>query len=296
MKAITYFNLGLLALALATFSCKKDNENEPDTFAADQRVAQDDNRAENEEEDVAGIEDEIMSKSSVNFGRVATDTTFPYENCATVTVVPRSNGNPGTVTVDFGNGCTGQDQRVRKGKIIWTFTDRLMKPGAVIVTTFQNYAVKNKNATQFVSIDNSSTKTTTNTSASEPLATGAIVTFSRSLNMKFINEDGSVFTRQGTRNLEWQLVELGNRWDNIYTLKAGSQITGVDRVGRNYTKTAITDVVRKAECALLGYFKPVSGQVKIENDNKTKIVDFGNGTCDGEITVTINGRVRKTRW
>lgn len=296
MKSITYFNLGILALCIAIFSCRKDRENDPDTFLSDQRVAQDDSRAENETEDIEGIQDEIMSQTSVNFGRVAADTSYKYDGCATVTIVRRSGGNPGTITADFGSGCVGADGRTRKGKIIWTYTDRIRKPGAIVVTTFENYAVKNKNASQFIMVGNTSKKTTTNTSQAEPVSNGAAVAFTRELDMKFTNEDGTNFSHKGTKFVEVKLGVLGDRWDNVHILKQGSQITGTDRVGRNFTKTALTDVIRKAECAKLGFYRPVSGQIKIENDNKTKIIDFGDGTCDSEVTVTINGKVRKTRW
>jgi hypothetical protein len=259
MKSITYFNLSILALCITVFSCRKDKENDPDTFLSDQRVAQDDSRAENETEDIEGIQDEIMSQSSVNFGRVAADTSFKYESCATVTIVRRSGENPGTITADFGSGCVGADGRTRKGKIIWTYTDRIRKPGAIVVTTFDNYAVKNKNAAQFIMVGNSSKKTTTNTSQAEPVADGATVTFTRKPEMNFTIEDGITFSQTGTKYVEVKLGVLGDRWDNIHILKAGSQVTGTDRMGRNFTKTAITDVVRKAECAKLGFYKPVSG-------------------------------------
>lgn len=286
--------MGLLALSISVFSCKKDNE-EADTFSSDIQVAKDENIADNEGEDIAGIQEEIMSKNNVNFGRIVTSDTFNYENCAVVTIIRKTETSPGTVTVDFGSGCIGNDGRTRKGKIIWTYTDRYLNPGAVINTTFQDYGVKNQGASDFTMVDNTSTKTTTNTSATPPIQTGAIVNFTRVLDMKFKLPGSNVITQNGTKYLEWNLGELGIRYDNVYTLKVGSQIQGIDRKGRNYTKTVISNVVRKAECALSGFFKPVSGEVKIENENKTKIINFGDGNCDGDVSVTINGKIRKTR-
>ena len=114
--------------------------------------------------------------------------------------------------------------------------------------------------------------------------------------MKINFSDGASFTQQGTKNIKLELNVLGNRWDNVHTVLAGSVVTGIDRRGRTYTWTATSDIVRKSACALQGIYKPVSGVLTIANDSKTKVIDFGNGNCDNEVTVTINGKIRKIRW
>jgi hypothetical protein len=293
MKTTSYFRLAILGLAISTFGCKKDDK-DPDTFTADQEVAVDGNRVETETEDVSEIEDDIMAKESVNFGRVNTgDTvTYPY-GCGTFTVVRKGNNSTGKVTVNFGTGCVGDDGKTRKGIIEWTFTDRIRKPNAVIVTSFINYGVKKPGGEDFVMIDNASKKTTTNNSQTESANTLII---KRDLDMKLNFSDGASFTQQGTKNIKLELNVPGNRWDNVHTVLTGSSLTGIDRRGRNYTWTATSDIVRKSACALQGIYKPVSGVLTIANDSKTKVIDFGNGNCDNEVTVTINGKIRKIRW
>lgn len=61
--------------------------------------------------------------------------------------------------------------------------------------------------------------------------------------------------------------------------------TGINREGLSYTSTynAVT-VDRGCE-----YGYPVSGTVTIESDNGTSVIDYGDGTCDNKITVTIEG-------
>ena len=96
--------------------------------------------------------------------------------------------------------------------------------------------------------------------------------------------------------MEVNVGQLGNRWDNIYITKAGSKQSGIDRKGREYNMEVNVDVVRKAECALAGIYKPVSGQITISHETKTKVVNFGNGICDNTVDITINGKKTKTRW
>jgi len=293
MKTISFFRFALLGLAISTIGCKKDKDKDPDTFEADRQVAVDGNRADFESDDVSGLVEDIMNNSASTFARTSAsnDTSFSYD-CATVTVVKKGQNLTGNVTVNFGDGCTGRDGRLRKGISKWTFTDRLKIPNAVIVTTFQDYGVKKPTVEDFVMIDNSSSKTTRNIGAVE---SSQSMSLKRDIDMKMNLPDGISFTQKGTKNITVTGLS-GDRWTRIHTVLAGSQLTGIDRKGRNYTWTATTDIVRKGECAKQGFYKPVSGILTMVNDAKTKVMDFGNGDCDGEVTVSVNGKERRTRW
>jgi hypothetical protein len=200
--------------------------------------------------------------------------------------------------MNFGTtGCLCIDGRRRKGKITSVFTDRIKTEGAVINTSYENYGVTRRGSSDFIMFDNSSTKKTTTTSAPELIIDNSILGISREVNMKLVLPEGSNFSYSGIREMVWNLGQLANRWDNVYITKAGSTQSGVDRKGRNYTMIVDTDVVRKAECAYnFGIYKPVSGQITIQHDTKTKGVYFGDGACDNSVDVTINGRKTRTRW
>jgi len=291
MKTTSFIRIAIFGLALTTFGCKKDKDSEPDTFAADNQVAVDGNRADHESDDVSGLEEEIMGNNKISFARTAVGDSIYKDSCATITIVKKGNNPTGKVTVDFGTGCIGKDGRMRKGIIEWTFTNRIRIPGAVVKTSFKGYGIKKATGDEYVMIDNSSSKITTNVGSSE---SDASISLKREINMKMLLSDGTTFTHAGTKNIT--VTGLNDRWTRIHTVLAGSQIIGTDRKGRAYTQTATTDIVRKGACALQGYYKPVSGIMTITHDNKTKIVNFGNGDCDGEVLVTINGKLRKTRW
>jgi len=283
-----------------TASCKKDDENTDAGFTADQEVTKDQNQTDNEVEDISAMQDDLMASNETKlYARVAVvDTTYtiPFDSCATVTIIPKGTNPTGKISVNYGTGCQGRDGRYRKGIIEWTFTDRIRKPGAVLTTKFISYGVKKTNSDSYIMVDNASTKITTNMSSNEPIPGNTTFQLRRDIGMKLIFPDNSTFSFLGTKDLVWDLGVLGYRWDNVYTMKAGSNLTGVDRKNRNYTMTVNTDVVRKASCSLAGVFKPVSGKLTITHDAKTKVVDFGDGTCDNSVSVTINGKITRTRW
>ncbi len=301
MNKILGFCFATLVAGSFLSSCKKDNEL-PNTFNEDQQVNMDQNQADNEAEDVSNLEDQVMdaNESVLMNGRLAADSGLvrflDSNNCATVTIIPKGTNPTGKVTVDFGTGCLCKDGRTRKGKISWTFTDKIRKQGAVVVTSYQDYGVTKRGATEFVMIDNNSSKTTTNTSSPAILTDNAVIRITREINMAMKFEDGQSFVYQGNKVMEWNLGLLGNKWDNIQTTLVGSGLAGTDRKGRNYTMTVNSNVVRKSQCAYMGIYKPVSGVITITHDSKTKVVDFGDGNCDSNVDVTISGKKTRTRW
>lgn len=302
MKTVLKMFVAASLFGLVNTSCKKEME---DTFGTDQLVAVDQNQAENEADDVGNIEDQTLEANASATGRVAVEgVLFDSSSCAQVTITPRQiDGNGGLISkgkiiIDFKDGCMCKDGRMRKGKIISEFTNRLRVPGAVVTTSFLGYGVTKKGGSEYVLFDEGCSKTTTNTSI-EPMASpNHAVMLKRDVVMNLTLPGGAKISHTGTRNVKWELFDLSNRWDNVFTIFAdGSNQTGIDRKGRSYTLTVDKDLVRKAECAYkFGVYKPVSGQVTIKHENKTKVVDFGSGTCDNTVEVTINGKKTRTRW
>lgn len=292
-----FLKIAFVFLMLSAVSCRKDDD-ETAPSLSEQQVAIDENQVQNESDDVTAIQDDVMGRDGVSFGRVAaaTDTSFSWESCATVTVVPRGNNATGKITVDFGTGCAGPDGRIRKGKLEWTFTSRLREPGAIIVTRFMDYGVKRAQADAFVMVDNASTLTTTNENTQPFNPSSPVLNLRRDISMILRFSDNTTFSRSGTRSVTWDLGAPGNRWDNVYTIRAGSSVSGKDRQGRAYTATVRTDVIRKTACALLGVYKPVSGIVDLVREGKTMTLDYGNGVCDQTVLVTRNGKSVRTRW
>ncbi len=53
-----------------------------------------------------------------------------------------------------------------------------------------------------------------------------------------------------------------------------------------WTSAIVKPVIRKFTCRWA-----VKGQVKIKRNTRTSLLDYGNGTCDDQATLTINGNV-----
>ncbi|HYE56755.1 MAG TPA: hypothetical protein VD996_18035, partial [Chitinophagaceae bacterium] len=72
-----------------------------------------------------------------------TDGTDTVPACVTITVTHFNPPQtfPVKVVLDFGNGCTGRDGRLRKGKIITVYSGPLIFPGSMVETSFDGYSV-----------------------------------------------------------------------------------------------------------------------------------------------------------
>lgn len=300
MKSVLKIFVAASLAGLTFSSCRKDLE---DSFESDQLVALDHNQAENETDDVGNMEDQTLEANagSLKAGRIAVDgISFDSNSCAKVTIIPRDEnvvGSKGKITIDFGSGCLCKDGRMRKGKIISEFTDRFRVKGAVIITSYDGYGVTKKGGLEYMMFDNSSEKTTTTLDAPASIEDNSTILFRRVVNMKFTMPDGSAFSNSGDREVKLELGKLGNRYDNVHTILAGvSESQGTDRKGMPFFVKVDKDVVRKAECSLQDVFKPVSGQITIKHTEKTKVVNYGNGNCDNNVDITINGRTRTVSW
>jgi len=311
--------VALFASLFIYFSCKKETDNKPNPNPIDttknpidstkhtsrdslrmdsifnvvEQMVKEDCQIDNEIEDIAGMQDEIMIKGGINFGRIAADTIrFKYESCADVKVVPKTTTSSGLVIVDFGSGCRSQnDQRIRKGIVRWTYTQKLHEKGAVLETRFVNYKVKRNSNYDSAIFENSCAITTTNLDTN---STGFIL--KRDILLDISYGDGSSFSTQGTQNLAVSLGEIAFKWDNTSILKQGSSLSGKDRKGKTFTKTATTDIVRKGDCAIAGKFRPFSGIMTYQEAATIRTVNFGTGSCVGDVITTMNGKTKKSFW
>ncbi|MCW3128388.1 MAG: hypothetical protein JWO03_4046, partial [Bacteroidetes bacterium] len=158
--------------------------------------------------------------------------------CATITISPNDTVSfPKTVTLDFGNGCTGPDGVTRKGIMTCVYTGRFHTAGTTVTVTFQNYSV-NGNALEgtFV-ISNTSSAGAMNLSTQ---VTGGRVTKS----------DGTSFTWAGTRSLT---QTAGNSTPTVLTddeYTYSGTTTGVNFKSKNFTTTS-QDVVLRTGCKYL---------------------------------------------
>lgn len=259
MKASTISLLAMMLVLLS--SCRKDKEDEP-TIDLDYTSASDNARAEDVFSDMLAQVDKAVEANGLR------DLCEP-------TVTFDTTSAPRTITLDFGTvNCTAVNGRLRRGRILVSYTGRYRDVGTVITITPENYHV-NDNLVQ-------GTKTVTNLG---PNGEGQLQ-FSVSVNGSLTAADGSwTATHVANRTRTW-IAGQGTPGlsDDVYLITGGG--SGVNRNGQAYS-VSITSALRVAlDCPTI-----TQGTVQVTPSGRpVRIIDYGNGTCDSSFTVTVNGQ------
>ncbi len=127
--------------------------------------------------------------------------------------------------------------------------------------------------------------TRTEVNATESTEDAPKFTINEEVSITFL--DGSIASRTATRTRTWN--RAANPLQDSWTI-TGSAI-GTSRKGVDYVMTITKALVFKRACAIESKVViPVEGTKEIVTDAKKITMDFGNGTCDTTVTITVNGR------
>ena len=148
-------------------------------------------------------------------------------------------------------------------------------PEAKVVTTTEDYFIND------VKLEGTRTLTNVqNSTASAPrfnvvLANGKAT---------FPNE----LTATRESNITWQWNHAANPSEDNLQIEMSSTASGITREGRNYEVMLLEDLVYKRHCGIA-----VQGIKKYIIDGTKEItIDYGDGTCDKTMTITVNGITR----
>ena len=288
----------LLLLSLFVLACRKDDP-APSTDS-DTTSASDDAIAETIVNDLEAVGAEAAENqgSLTNF-KSASGTAISLANCATVSIVNK------IITVDFGTSCLCNDGRTRSGKLIYDFSAsspstaiRYRNPGFDMKLSSQNYVVDGYSVT----ITSKQVKNTTPLTLPTGLNPGTNLTWSINSNISIVKpSNAGTITRLTSYTKELLNTNDTNCYRGqfksiVWTLakvKFNGNSNGINLKGENYTNTA-TDLVRDMNCSPFPN-KPkrhpfISGKLNHTPGTKaTRYIDYGNGACDINATVTING-------
>ncbi|MBC7903177.1 MAG: hypothetical protein H7Y27_07125, partial [Gemmatimonadaceae bacterium] len=191
-----------------------------------------------------------------------------------ITRLGAPNAFPVKIVLDFGTGCTGNDGRIRKGKVITVYTNRLVIPGAKATTTFDGYAVNGIQVEGTHIIENTSTAN----------------------NLRFRKQVvGAKLTKPNGNYIQWSCDKTLTQTDGLGTpywpfddvLEISGQASGATKRDNNFFQWShiiSKPLVKKFSCRWL-----TKGEVTIQRSNRNVgYLDFGNGTCDNKATVTVN--------
>ena len=202
------------------------------------------------------------------------------DSCPAITITHPTDGVwPKTITIDFGNGCSGLFDNTRSGKIIIVVTGPRRVTGSKKTVTFENYF--------FNGIKVEGTKVFENMGYNN---NQNLVFSIKLINGKLTLADGKVIERSFEHQREWTAgQETRYIWDDEFMITGTAN--GVNINGVAYTKTIMTALHWKRVCRFV-----VSGIVKIEREGKEPVeINYGDGECDAVATVTIGGESKEIK-
>ena len=200
------------------------------------------------------------------------------DSCPVITVTHPGDGIwPKVVTVDFGTGCEGLNNNVRKGKIMIEVTAPRATAGAKRTITFVNYYFNDIKVEGTKVLENKGFSSSQNPLVSITLTGG-----------KLTLPDGKTIERAFQHQREWTAGFLTrNIWDDE-CLVTGTA-TGKNINGLAYTNTIMTALQWKRACYFI-----VAGVIKMERTDKEPVeLNYGTGDCDAKAVVSRGGESKE---
>ena len=288
---------------LIIFSCKKEHsdtltpqDEEQANMAATQSDAESEDVFNGVFDDVVGVNKDVAIGSTGIFGRSladgygATDVNGRIDNttllptCLHTTIEPSVNTTfPIKITLDFGTtGCIANDGHFRKGKIIITYSNRLLYPGAVATTSFQDFYIDS------IYVDNSTSFKIANTGTTDKLE------FTTNIDAKLSKPNG--------RYSEWHSHRVITRTygnltttplDDVFTVNgsASGKVKRSDLVV-GWEAKITKPLVKKFACRWISDGTVTIARLNLSsNSSWVGTLDYGfqNGNCDNRALLTLNG-------
>jgi hypothetical protein len=257
LKTISISILSIFLLVVVASSCNKNTDS-----ATEESVAADNSTAE------ANFSDEarIVDAAAIESGLGKTN-----GSCPTITLDTMST--PHKMILDFGaTNCIGADGKTRRGQIIITWTGRYREAGTIITHTYVDF-FQNDNKIE-------GTKTVTNNGINNAghLYFSVIIT-----NAKITKTNGKVISWNSNRTREWiQGANTPTISDDIYNITGSA--SGTDGNGNAFS----VNITKALNVDFGCQYHLTSGTIEITPAGKpTRVVDYGNGSCDDDATITV---------
>lgn len=192
---------------------------------------------------------------------------------------------PNTLTIDYGpTGVKDSYNRVRKGKLIIFISAPIHNAGSIREVQHEDFYIDDVNIQGRVVLLNQGTN---NAGQNEFLRT--------------VTERKLIFPSK--KAISWNATQIitqleGNatpelRLDDVWSILSAS--SGTNRNGTNFTVTSSKKLIYKFTCPWI-----VEGVITLSLDNQTLSIDYGNGICNNNATITLpDGSTREIlirRW
>lgn len=275
MKNLFSISFVALSLFLAGFiSCTKNDE--APTLAAEEANAM----AENESNRVIqSVNNQATGAGLMGYSADIRDLDDFLPECATVTIDTVNSFR--TITIDFGSEpclCDEWDNRYRQGIVTATWTGAYKDSGTVVTITttdyYQGVLPSQMNKFDFF-------KTVTNMGHNDNGNLHFAIDVSSAVITLWTGEN---ITWTSQRDREW--IEGSSTplpFDDKYSITGSA--AGTDRLGQPFTVNITSSLIFKFGCPWI-----VQGTLEIQHgSNPVAVLDYGEGTCDNDATVTIDG-------
>jgi hypothetical protein len=195
-------------------------------------------------------------------------------SCCTVTI--DTIAVPHILLIDFGaSNCTGADIKLRRGEIIVSYSGQFNDSASVHQISFNNYYENNHRITGTISATNNGHNSSDHLNYS----------FSFTTKLFPANSNDSIIWN-AQRNIEWIQGDNTSSFcqDDVYNFTGTT--SGILYRGKTFAATVTSAVQKQIICAPL-----TIGKINLTPAGKaTRAIDFGNGSCDFTVVVTLNGK------
>jgi len=260
--------LMMVALAIALFvSCQKDSNSAGPLITS---FVDGDQVTSYYDDATVEIDEVTMTDDNSQSAKVAYAMADDVTSSRSVVTTDNTDGSI-TKTVTYVNWTNPQGigQHKKNGVIVINIAGGPLQNIFTRTATFQNFTFDG-NAIEGTRLIN---KTFNNVYT--VILTGGKVTFS----------DGTIYTRESTQIRSWVsgYDSPYNIWDDIWTIEGTAN--GINRAGNVYSHNIINPLMIKLDCRWI-----VSGTIDIVVGNESATVDYGDGSCDNNATLTCNGK------
>ncbi len=259
-KRVSFLSiLGLLVFA----SCESNNELETDLTS---KLTTEEIKSEILSNDVSDDIDNLVEDDAQANGLTGrtVSSTSNLPSCADRSSVDTADGK--IVTLDFGDGCIGRRGKEFAGKIIIEYVR--FADGYSKTVTFEDFTVDGNSVEGSKSI--SKINSNANGNPEKTHIVDVTITFTT----------GEVASKKGTKTKEKiEGADTDDRGDDVYSITGNWD--SVNKYGDVKVAEITTNLIRKYACRYI-----VSGVVEITKDGVAYTLDFGDGSCDNNATLT----------
>ncbi len=263
--------LAFITLGGLLTSCEKTDNTEPEAteITTTTELAGRQATSDNLTEDANDIYMNAADDNSILGGRPSDAN--DVLTCGEVTVTPLL-GFPKTITIDFKDGCVGRHGVTRSGIITIVVSDSVRKSGSTATMSFTNYIVNG--------FKMEGTITWTNTSTANTKSWTRVVSNGKTTN----TADGKYWFHSGTKTV----VQTGGlatprRFsDDVFSITGTHTVKNA--AGLERTTTILDPLIKATECRYVQ-----DGSMKLQGPRHYVVIDFGNGVCDNDATLSVDG-------